>query len=214
MKQFLLGAAVLAAAYAPAAMAQSAAQNVAQPPLRAVITAVDASALQLTDTAGAKITMGLLPGAAVIDVVPGNLADMKPGSYIGSAAMKQPDGTYRAIELQIFPPAMKGVGLGTRAWNLQPKSTMTNGTVRGLTSAGGTVGAVKADGDTTLDVNDGSGEKTILIPQGVPVVTFMPGKMADLVPGAHVLIFASRTPDGKLVTGRVNVGLNGLVPPM
>jgi hypothetical protein len=34
-----------------------------------------------------------------------------------------------AIEVLIFPPAMKGTGEGSYPWDLKPKSTMTNGTV-------------------------------------------------------------------------------------
>jgi hypothetical protein len=210
MKKFICTALILLAGPAPMAWAQ----NVAQPPIRGVITAVSETGLTLTDMSGKSEMIGLLPGAKVIDVQPASLADVKPGTYIGTAAMKRPDGTYRAMELQIFPASMKGVGLGTRDWNLKPHSTMTNGTVGKLTDAGGTVGAVKSDGDATLQVNDGSGDKTILLPEGAPVVMFVPGQMADVKPGAHALIFASRTPDGKLVTGRVNVGVNGLVPPM
>lgn len=194
------------------------AQNVALPPMRVVVVAVTPSAVTVADangnTAGVQGPIAFAPGLVVLDVVPGSLATVKPGSYIGTAAIKQPDGTYRAIELQIFPPALAGTGLGTHNWNLKPKSTMTNGTVRGLTSAGGTVGTVTSHGDTTLQVNDGTGEKTISLPAGAPVVQFVPGQIADIKPGAHALMFVSRTPEGKLVASRVNVGLNGLVPPM
>jgi hypothetical protein len=210
MKQYFCAALVLLAGSASFAWAQA----VALPPLRAVITVVTASGIVVTKADGTSADISFSPGLVVLEVEPGSLASVKPGSYIGTAAMKQPDGSYRAIELQIFPASMKGVGLGTHDWNLKPKSTMTNGTVHGLTSAGGTVGAVTSNGDTTLHVNDGSGEKTILLPQGAPVVAFVPGTLQDIKPGAHALIFASRMPDGKLLTGRVNVGVNGLVPPM
>jgi hypothetical protein len=143
------------------------------------------------------------------------LSDVKSGTYIGTAAIQQPNGTYRAIELQVFPVSMRGVGLGTRAWNLKPNSTMTNGTIGGLSQTGGTVGTVSGSGDLTLKVNDGSGEKTVLIPQGVPVVTYAPATVADLQPGAHVIFFpAGAAADGSLTASQINVGKDGLIPPM
>jgi hypothetical protein len=211
MKRFLFGILLLLPGFA---QAQTVAQNVALPPLRGVITSVSASAMTITASDGTSKMIAFAPKFTVLEVVPAAISDVKPGTYIGTAAMKQPDGSYQAIELQIFPDSMKGLGLGTHNWNLKPKSSMTNGTVRGLTSAAGTVGAVQSNGDLTMQVDDGSGEKTVILPAGAPVVSFVPGRISDLKPGAHGLFFVSRTPDGKLVSGRANVGANGLVPPM
>lgn len=190
------------------------AKTTAPLPIRGTIDSVAGSTLEITEMSGAKIALTLAPDLTVIDVTPASLADVKPGTYVGTAALKQASGVYRAMELQIFPDSMKGVGLGTRAWNLKPHSTMTNGTVGGLTKAGGTVGTVSGSGDVTLTVNDGSGDKTVLVPAGVPVVTFAPGTAAELQPGAHVMFFPMPATDGKLTTKRINVGKDGLVPPM
>jgi hypothetical protein len=197
------------------AMSGSAVAKAAPPlPIRGTIDTVMGSTLEVTETSGAKISLTLAPGVTVTDVVPASLADVKPGIYVGTAAMKQAGGIYRAMELQIFPESMRGIGLGTRAWNLKPHSTMTNGTVGGMAQAGGTVGTVSGSGDLTLTINDGSGTKTVLVPSGVPVVTYVPGTVAQLLPGAHVLIFPMKASDGRLMTSRINVGKNGLVPPM
>ncbi|HQT64246.1 MAG: hypothetical protein B7Z75_08785 [Acidocella sp. 20-57-95] len=183
-------------------------------PIRGTIDSVTRSTLNITETNGAKISVALLPGVTVIDVVPGSLRDVTTGTYVGTAAMKQPDGTYRALELQIFPASMAGVGLGTQPWNLKPHSTMTNGTVGGITNSTGTVGAVSKTGALSLQVNDGAGVKTVLLPTSAPIVTFEAGSAADLKPGAHVMLFPKVAADGSLSTGRINVGKNGLVPPM
>lgn len=183
-------------------------------PVRGTISAVNGAVLKITETTGKQILLTLAPGAKVIDVLPASLSDVKAGTYIGTAAIPQPNGTYRAIELQVFPESMRGVGLGTRAWNLKPNSTMTNGTIGGLTRTGGTVGTVSGSSDLTLKVNDGSGEKTVLIPQGVAVVTYAPGTMAELQPGAHVIFFPMTAADGSLTASQINVGKNGLIPPM
>jgi hypothetical protein len=183
-------------------------------PVRGTISAVNGSVLQLTDATGKQFSLTLAPGGKVFDVLPASLSDVKAGTYIGTAAIPQPNGSYRAIELQVFPESMRGVGLGTRAWNLQPNSTMTNGTIGGLTRTGGTVGTVNGSGDLTLQVNDGSGEKTVLIPQGVQVITYAPGTMAELQPGVHVIFFPTAAADGSLTASQINVGKNGLIPPM
>ena len=197
----LFGATAFAAGAAPA-------------PVRGTISAVNGAVVTITETTGKQILLTLAPGAKVIDVLPASLSDVKAGTYIGTAAIPQPNGTYRAIELQVFPESMRGVGLGTRAWNLKPNSTMTNGTIGGLTQTGGTVGTVSGSSDLTLKVNDGSGEKTVLIPQGVAVVTYAPGTMAELQPGAHVIFFPMTAADGSLTASQINVGKNGLIPPM
>ncbi len=184
-------------------------------PIRGTIDAVQGRTLSVTETSGTKITVTLAPHAAIAEVVPSSLAAVKAGSYVGTAAVQQMGGTYRAMELQIFPEKMRGIGLGTRQWNLAPHSTMTNGTVGSLANTTGTVGTVSGAGDLTLTVNDGSGTKTVLVPQGVPVVTYAPGNLADLQPGAHVILFPSgKVTNGAVTISRVGVGKYGLTPPM
>lgn len=183
-------------------------------PVRGTIDAVNGAVLSVTETSGAKVSVTLAPNATITEVIPGSLADVKPGSYVGTAAIRQPGGVYRAMELQVFPESMRGIGLGTRQWNLAPHSTMTNGTVGGLSHAGGTVGTVSGSGNLTLMVNDGSGTKTVLVPEGVPVVTYAPGRAADLRQGAHVIIFPSAVSGSAITTSRIGVGKNGLTPPM
>ena len=58
------------------------------------------------------------------------------------------------------------------------------------------------------------GEQTLLVPPDAPIVTFEPGERSMVVPGAHVILTATRQADGSLTAGRVAVGKNGLVPPM
>lgn len=202
-------AVLLAATLAGTAGAQASAL-----PVRGTISAVAGSSLTITEISGATTSVTLAPNAVVTEVLPATVADVTSGSYIGTAAIRQPNGEYRAIELQIFPASMRGVGLGTRAWNLQPHSTMTNGTVGGLAHASGTVGAVSGNGDLTLTVNDGKGTKQVLVPAGVPVVTYAPGSLAQLQPGAHVIFFPPPAAGGKITLSHITVGKGGLTPPM
>ena len=129
------------------------------------------------------------------------------GEVLGVAdpAVPQPDGTLRALELQVFPEAMRGVAEGNHPWDLGPQSSMTNGT-------GG--GEVKASDGRSLTVKYGSAEKKVFVPADVPVVTYEPGSRALLTPGAHVILTAKKADDGTLSADRVTVGKNGLTPPM
>ncbi len=172
--------------------------------IRGTIDAVDAESVSLTTRAGDKVTVALAPDTVVAALVPIKLEDIKPGSFIGSAAMPQADGTQRALEVHVFPESMRGTGEGHRPFDLQPQSTMTNGTVGAVT---GSVGRI-------LTVSYKGGEKTIVVPPDTPVVTYEPGSTALLAPGAHVILFGKPAPDGKVTATRITVGKNGIVPPM
>jgi hypothetical protein len=172
--------------------------------VRATIDTVNANGLVLTTRAGEKLAVALTDGTVVVALIAIRLEDIKPGSFIGSAAMPQPDGTQRALEVHVFPESMRGQGEGHRPFDLQPQSTMTNGTV----------GAVTGNVGRTLTVSYQGGEKTIVVPQDTPIVTYEPGTRAMLAAGAHVIVMGTRAEDGKVTASRISVGKNGLVPPM
>jgi hypothetical protein len=55
----------------------------------------------------------------------------------------------------------------------------------------------------------------VFVPANVPVVTYAPADKSALVPGANVIIVnAAKRDDGTYATSGVNVGKDGLVPPM
>jgi hypothetical protein len=172
--------------------------------IRATIDSADAKSLSLTSRTGEKSTVALTPDTMVVALVPIKLEDIKPGSFIGSAAMPQADGTQRALEIHVFPESMRGTGEGHRPFDLQPQSTMTNGTV----------GAVTGSTGKTLTVTYQGGEKTIVVTPETPIVTYEPGSPALLVAGAHVIVMGTEGADGKVSATRISVGKNGLVPPM
>ena len=70
------------------------------------------------------------------------MADIKPGMFVGSAGMMQPDGTQKAIEVHIFPELMRGTGEGHYDWDLKPQSKMTNGNVEQTVAGGRRTGPV------------------------------------------------------------------------
>jgi hypothetical protein len=125
---------------------------------------------------------------------------------VGVTGMPQADGRQKAVEVHIFPEAMRGTGEGHRPWDLQPQSTMTNANVE-QTVAG-------VDGHTlTLKYKDG--EKKIIVVPETAIVTYMPGDKSELKPGVKIFIAAAnKQPDGTLQAPRVNFGKDGLTPPM
>src|SRR3984893_15184692 len=94
----------------------------------------------------------------------------------------------------------------TLSWDLQPKSTMTNANIEQVVTG--------VDGQT-LTVKYKDGDKKIIVPPDVPIVTFAPGDKADLKPGTKIFIGASKKlPDGTVRACGVNYGKDGLTPPM
>ena len=172
--------------------------------VRGTIDQVDGRVLHITGRAGDKLTVTLAPDAKVVEVSKIDIGAIKPNSYVGTAAAPQPDGTLKALEVHVFPESMRGTGDGHRPFDLTPNSTMTNGTV----------GSVVGTKDRTITVSYNGGQKTVLVPADVPIVTFEPGTPDEVKAGAKVIIFATKAADGSLSADRVNVGKDGLTPPM
>jgi hypothetical protein len=180
------------------------AQTPAATRIRGDIEALDGQDIHIVSRSGQNVTLRLAGDLQVQGVVPISIDAIKPGSFIGSAAVGQPDGTLRALEVHVFPEAMRGTGEGHRPFDLGPESTMTNGTV----------GEVVVSSGRTLKVGYKGGEKTIVVPPETPIVTYEPGSRALLVKGAHVIVFATEGPTNSLTAKRIVVGKDGLVPPM
>lgn len=172
--------------------------------LRGTIESFDNTTLVVKERSGEVLRLALADTFAVNEVVPTELAAIQAGSYIGTAAMPQADGTLQALEVLVFPEQARGTGEGHYPWDLQPGSTMTNATVADV------VGQAKG---RTLTLRYKDGEKKVLVPEGVPVVTVKPADRTLLVPGAKVLVTAQLR-DGKPVALRVIAGRNGFAPPM
>jgi hypothetical protein len=174
--------------------------------IRGTIEAIDGSLLAVKSREGTDMKVRLTDNVAVFGVAKTTISEIKQGSYIGVSAMPEPDGTQKAIAVQIFPETQRGVAEGFRPWDLRPNSTMTNATVA-ETVAG-------TDGQIIL-VKYKDGEKKVLVPPDTPIVSFVAGDKSELKPGAKIIIFsATRKEDGSLEAARVNVGRDGITPPM
>ena len=197
---------VLAAGFA-LALSPALAQNPPMASARATIetVAADGASLGVRTRAGEERTVRLTPKTRFVLVVPATLADVKPSSFIGVAAMPGENGEQKAMEVHIFPEAMRGTGEGFRPFDLAPGSTMTNGNIDAR---------VDATSGPKLTVTYKGGQQTIVVDPKTPIVALEPGAQTDLKPGAAIIARGPKQEDGSIDAAFVLVGKNGLVPPM
>jgi len=206
MKPVRLFAGLVVASVALLSAATAMAQG-APTRLRGTISAIDGKTVTIATREGSTVTVKLNDNWTVGLVSPVTVADIKPGSFVGIASTGG-DANRTALEVLVFPDSMKAAkpGEGHYPWDLQPQSMMTNATVATVAAGG--------DGQTLkLDYKDG-GTQTIKVKPGIPIVTFLPATQADAKVGAKVFVGAAKAADGTLSAGRLNVGKDGLTPPM
>jgi hypothetical protein len=173
--------------------------------VRGTIESIDGPTYVIKARDGAELKVALADKAQIAAVVTASLTDIKQGLFVGVTAMPQADGSLSAVEVHIFPEAMRGTGEGHYSWDLRPKSTMTNANVDQVVTA--------VDGQTlTLKYKDG--EKRIFVPADTPIVAYVRGDNNDLKPGARVFIAAVKQPDGTLQGRAWRIGRDGVTPPM
>jgi hypothetical protein len=196
----------LAAAFA-LALSPALAQNTPVASARATVETVsaDGQSLGVRTRAGEERTVHLTPKTRFVLVVPATLADVKPGAFIGVAAMPGEGSELKAMEVHIFPEAMRGTGEGFRPFDLAPGSTMTNGNL---------TARVDATSGPKLTVTYKGGEQAIVVDPKTPIVAMAPGAQTDLKPGAAIIARGPKQEDGSIDAAFVLVGKDGLVPPM
>jgi hypothetical protein len=176
--------------------------------IRGKIAAVEKGALKVTTSAG-DVLVKFADDVRVGAVEAAKLSDIGAGNYVGTTAVKQPDGTLKALEVHIFPESSRGTGEGHRPWDLQPGSTMTNANVDKIEA----FAAEKVQGQLlTLKYKDG--EQKIFVPPGTPIVKNVAGDRSLLQPGTGVYIAAVRGEDATITATRITAGIGGIMPPM
>ncbi len=174
------------------------------PRTRGTITAVTGDTVEVQLRRGDKVVVHLSDKTPVVGVGHAQLSDVKSGRFIGTTAVPQADGTLKALEVHAFPESMRGTGEGHYDWDTAESSTMTNGSVGTLAGSNG----------RTMTVTYNGGEKTVVVPDDVPVVDLHPGDRSLLKPGAHAVAIGPKAADGSVAALRFYVGENGVVPPM
>lgn len=173
--------------------------------VRGTVVSLSGDQLQVKSREGQSLSVKLADGWMVSAVKKASISDIKPGDFVGIASLPKSEGGDGALEVLIFPPALKGTGEGSYGWDLKPNSTMTNATVGD---------AVKSVDGSTVTVSYHGKEKKISIPNGTPVVTLAPATAADVKSGTAVFIPAQKDSNGMLSAGQLIVGKDGVVPPM
>jgi hypothetical protein len=180
--------------------------GLAQPPttVRVVgtIEAIDGPMLTVKSRQG-EVKINVTSDVTVFGVEKRNMADIKPGLFVGVGGVPMSDGSQKAIRVQIFAPGEKP-NPGFRPWEGAPQGTMTNADVdSSVASASGR--------ELLLKYKDG--EKKIVVAPDAQITATIHGDKSELKPGAAIAIArAVKKPDGTLEAARINVGRGGVVP--
>src|SRR3979411_713434 len=141
--------------------------------IRGTVERIEGPVYVVKNRDGAELKLTLTDNPLFVVIIPSKMADIKPGMFVGSAGMMQPDGTQKAIEGHIFPESMRGTGEGHYDWDLKPASKMTNGNVE--QSVSGVDGPV-------LSVKYKDGEKKLVVTPQTVVGTYELRKRGEVAP--------------------------------
>jgi hypothetical protein len=193
--------AVLGFAFACLALPASAQETMR---IRGTVERIEGPVFVVKNRDGAELKLTVTDNPLFVAIAPSTMADIKPGMFVGSAGMMQPDGSQKAIEVHIFPESMRGTGEGHYDWDLKPQSKMTNANVEQVVAG--------VDGPV-LSVKYKDGEKKLVVTPETVVVTYVPGKRDEIQPGTKIFVAAAKKqPDGTLQTPRITYGRNGAGP--
>jgi hypothetical protein len=169
--------------------------------IRGTITAVEGNVLSVKTREGQDIKINMPDNVGVSAAKAVTLADFKPDAYVGATARVNAAGVLVASEVHALPPA---AAPGHTPWDSAPGDTMTNANL---------VKVVKTPAGNELTMEFKGGSRQILVPDGTPIVDFVPGDRSLLVPGATIFTGAQVSADGKISTARISVSKDGVKPP-
>ncbi len=199
------------------------------PHLRGEVTAVQGDSVTLRTDDGSSKTVTLTGTTRFVEVRKSSLSAIDKNSFIGTAT-KDVGSKLVALEVVVFPDAMRGTGEGHYDWDPLPDTTlgggkvsssMTNGTVAASSAAGGKVASTMTNGTVSMEAAQGGarmltvtykgGEQQIMVPPNVPVVTLAPGTRDEIKQGSQVVVTTAKDSD---TAASVAIGVDGVKPPM
>jgi hypothetical protein len=189
----------------PATSPQAAATQGTPMRIRGAIEKLNGHDLTVKSREGETVNIALADNLVVAYLIKKSVGDIKPGDFIASTGIKGTDGKLHAIEVRIFPEALRGVGEGQYPWDLKPDSVMTNATVGTIT---------QAPQGNIIKVSYKGTESEYTIDPTTPIFANVTGDRSLLVPGAAVFVIAAKHDDGKLTSARLYVEKDGIKPPM
>jgi hypothetical protein len=205
MRPFSLFVVALAGLIAVPALAQTPAPQTPPVRVRGTVEKLDGNKLTVKSRDGQSVDIVLADNVAIVYLVKKSMADIKSGDYLASTGIKGTDGKIHAIEVRIFPEAMRGAGEGQFAWDLKPDTVMTNATAGQITKS--------ADGNVVSVIYKGTTSDYTIDPT-TPIFTYDQGDKSLLVPGAAVFVIAAKKDDGTLTAARLTAEKDGVKPPM
>jgi hypothetical protein len=194
--------------------------------VRGQLVSFNATQLVVETAQHEQITVAMDPKTRFALSHPATLSAVQPGGFVGIAT-KDVAGKEIALEVTIFPPAMRGAGEGHYPWDKLPDTTapggmahssMTNGAVSMAMPApevttsmtNGNVNlANAAGGGKILVLSYKGGTQRIFVPAKAPVVALSPADASALTVGDYVFVVALPGPNG-LTAAFVNEGADGL----
>jgi hypothetical protein len=186
------------------ALASAAAQAQAPVRVRGDITGVEGNVVSVRSREGGNLNIEITPNTTFAYMKRLRLEDVKPGTPLGTSAVKGPDGKLIARELHIFPENRPIPNEGHRPWDLEPGSTMTNARVSALAQATG-------GREITLTYKEGS--QQVIVPADVPVVMAVESDRSLLKAGEYAVFAVTQGADGRITATRVQVTRDGVRPP-
>ena len=175
--------------------------------VRGSVVSLDGAKLVVRSKDGKDVPISLKDNYAALAAVKSSVADIKPGTFIGTATVTRPDSSMRSVEVVVFAESLRGTAEGHYPWDLGANSMMTNGSIGNAVQ--GVDARADRDGSPTRAV-----KKKIDIPKNVPVVELEPGNKSEITPGAIVFVPTDKQADGTLVGCAVVYGKDGAIPPM
>ena len=142
-----------------------------------------------------------------VAIVKSTMADIKPGMFVGSTGVTQPDGSQKAIEVHIFPESMRGTGEGHYDWDLKPNTKMTNANVEQTVAGVDGPDAVRQIQGWREEGAGNPGDRGCHLRRRRQGATSSRGSRFSSAP-------RKKQPDGTVQTPRITYGKDGLTPPM
>ncbi len=182
------------------------AQQAPVPPVRVrgTVQAFDGQTLTLATRSDGVVKLAVGANTGINGLAARTIADIGDNAFIGTTAVKDAKGRWRATEVHIFPESMRGAGEGHYAWDL-PESTMTNAAVTGT--------AGKGKG-RTLALKYAGGTVEVDVTRKTAIVALTAGDRSLLVPGAAVFALAVPGSNGTANAVAIVAETKGVKPPM
>ncbi|MBI3624629.1 MAG: hypothetical protein HY215_00500 [Candidatus Rokubacteria bacterium] len=147
--------------------------------------------------------IGLTEKTGYASVFAARFKEIKKGDYVGITARRGADGNWQALEVHIFPEAMRGLSEGHYPWDF-PGTTMTNAVVADIVR--------RVDGPLLTLTPKGQSVQ-IAVPPTAAIVRVELQQVGALRLGAGTVVVVRKETDGSLTALRLYVGQGGVMPP-